>query len=77
MNINVINLSPTTSREELLDCFAEFGAVLDVSVSTYTVKGILRASGLVEMPSQDQGLAAIAALQGQDLGGNLLRIRQG
>jgi RNA recognition motif-containing protein len=77
MNINVHNLAPTTSREELLDCFSEYGAVSDVSVSTYTVKGKTRASGLVEMPSTDQAIAAIAALQGQDLGGNLLEIQEG
>ncbi|MGD8922185.1 MAG: RNA-binding protein [Candidatus Zixiibacteriota bacterium] len=74
MNINVRNLSPTTSREELLDCFTEYGSVSDVSVSTYTVKGIWRATGLVEMPSSVQGQASIDALQGKELDGNLLDI---
>lgn len=76
MNINVHNLAPTTSREELLDCFAEYGAVSDVSVSTYTIKGKSRASGLVEMPSNVQGLAAIDGLQSKELAGNLLEIQK-
>ena len=74
MNIYVQNLSPTTSREELIGCFEEYGAVSDVAVSTYTVEGKSRASGFVDMFSNVQGQAAIDGLQGQELGGNLLRI---
>ena len=76
MNIHVQNLSPTTSREELIDCFEEYGAVSDVSVSTYTVEDKSRASGFVEMPSHVQGQAAIDGLQGKVLGGNLLKIHR-
>jgi len=57
MNIHVRNLSPTTSPEELTGCFEEYGAVSDVSVSTYTVEGKFRASGFVEMPSEVQARA--------------------
>ena len=77
MNIYVQNLSPTTSREELIGCFEEYGAVSDVTVSTYTVEGKSRASGFVDMFSNVQGQAAIDGLQGQELGGNLLRIQGG
>lgn len=76
MDIYVRNLSPTTSREELIGCFEEHGVVSDVTVSTYTVEGKSRASGFVDMPSKDQALAAMAALQGQNLGGNLLEIQE-
>jgi RNA recognition motif-containing protein len=74
MNINVHNLSPTTSREELLDCFAEYGAVSEVSVGTYTLEGKSRALGFVVMPSNVQGQASIDGLQGKELDGNLLVI---
>jgi RNA recognition motif-containing protein len=77
MNIYVRNLSPTTSREELIGCFEEYGAVSDVTVSTYTVEGKSRASGFVDMPSDVQAKAAVDGLQGQALGGNLLRIQGG
>lgn len=73
MNINIYNLSPTTSLEELLDCFGEYGEMLDVSVRTYTMEGKSRASGFVEMPSNLQGQAAIDGLQGKELAGKLVR----
>ena len=76
MNIHVQNLSPTTSRSELLDFFEEYGAVSDVSVSVYTVEGTFRASGFVEMPSRKQGQAAIDGLRGKELGGNVLKIHR-
>ena len=77
MNIYVRNLSPETSRSELLRCFEIHGEVTDVTISTYKVEGQPRASGFVEMPSQEHGLAAIAGLQGKELGGNLLKIQSG
>ena len=77
MNIYVRNLSPETSWSELLGCFEKHGEVTDVTISTYKVEGQSRSLGFVEMPSKEQALAAIAALQSQDLGGNLLRIQEG
>jgi RNA recognition motif-containing protein len=77
MNIYVRNLSPETSRSELLACFEIFGKVTDVTISTYTVAGESRGSGFVEMPSNDNGLAAIAGLRGKELCGNLLKIQEG
>jgi RNA recognition motif-containing protein len=77
MNIYVRNLSPETSRSELLGCFETFGKVTDVTISTYKVEGVSRSSGFVEMPSHEHALAAIAGLQGKELGGNLLKIESG
>jgi cold-inducible RNA-binding protein len=77
MNIYVRNLSPDVSRPELLRCFEEHGEVTEVTISTYKVQGTSKASGFVEMPCKDQALAAMAALQGQNLGGNLLEIQVG
>jgi RNA recognition motif-containing protein len=76
MNIYVRNVSPTTSREELMDCFEEYGAVSDVSVSTYTVGGKWRASEFVQMPSDVQAQTAIQGLRGKELAGNLLKIHK-
>jgi RNA recognition motif-containing protein len=75
MNIYVRNLSPETSRSELLGCFEIYGDVTDVTISTYKVEGQSRASAFVEMPSKDHGLAAVAALQGKELGGNPLKLQ--
>ena len=76
MNIKVSNLSPVTSREELLDCFAVYGAVSDVSVGTYMLEGKSRALGFVVMHSNVQGQAAIDGLQGIELDGNLLVVNK-
>ena len=77
MNIYVRNLSPETSRSELLGCFEIYGKVTEVTISTYKVEGESRGSGFVEMSSNDHGLAAIAGLQGKELCGNLLKIQDG
>ena len=73
MNIYVRNLSPEITRSELLGCFEKHGEVTEVTISTYKVQGTSKASGFIKMPSNDQALAAIAALQGQDLGGTSWR----
>lgn len=75
MNIYVRNLSPETSRIELLGCFEKHGKVTDVTISTYKVAGQFRSLGFVEMPSREQALEAIAALQSMDLGGYVLKIQ--
>lgn len=76
MNIYVRNLSPITSRSELVDCFEEFGDVTDVSISTYTIENKLRALGIIVMPSLKQGQAAIDTLHSKELDGNLLNIQK-
>ena len=76
MNIHIGNLSLETSRSDLLVCFETFGKVTEVTVSTYKVDGESRSSALIEMPTHDHGLVAIAGLQGKELHGNLLTIKQ-
>ncbi len=76
MTIYVGNLSPETSLSVLRSCFEVFGKVTDVAISTYKVEGKFKGSGLVEMPTNDRGQAAIAGLQGKVLGGNLLTVRE-
>jgi RNA recognition motif-containing protein len=77
MNIYVRNLSPETSRSELLGCFENYGKVAEVTISTYKVEGQFRGSAFVEMPFNDQGVAAVAGLQGREMGGKLLRLQEG
>lgn len=76
MNIRVANLSPETCLSVLRGSFEVFGRVTDVSISTYTVDGMLRALGNIEMPSYNHGQAAIAGLQGKELGGTLMIVRE-
>lgn len=76
MNICVRNLSPETSLSELFGCFERFGKVTDVTISTYKVDGVAKRFGQVEMRSNDHGRAAIAGLQGKELGGYLLKVQE-
>jgi RNA recognition motif-containing protein len=76
MNIHVGNLSPETSVSELRGGFEIFGPVAEVSISTYKVHGVAKGFGQVDMPSVDHANAAIAGLQGKELGGNLLNVQE-
>jgi len=76
MNIFVGNLPPETSLSELLGCFEPFGKVSDITISTFKFDGLFRGLGFIEMPSHDHGQAAIDGLQGKELGGNMLRVRE-
>ncbi len=76
MNIHIANLSPHTSLTDLAGCFAAFGPVTDVTISTYELAGEARCIGLIEMPSDVGALAAIAALKDKKLDGKVLKVRE-
>jgi len=76
MNIYVGNLSPATSAAELRGCFETFGPVAKVSISAYTVHGVAKGFGQVEMPSDDHANAAITGMEGKEMAGNLLKVQE-
>lgn len=76
MNISVANLPPETSLSELLGCFEPFGRVTDVTISTFKLDGLSRSLGFIEMPSHEHGQAAVDGLQGKQLRGNMLNVRE-
>jgi RNA recognition motif-containing protein len=76
MNIYVGNLSYQMSESELRDAFAAFGEVSSVKILMDRETGRSRGFGFVEMPNQSEGEAAIAQLNGKDLGGRALRINE-
>ncbi len=76
MNIYVGNLSYSLSESELRDAFADFGEVSSVKVLMDRETGRSRGFGFVEMPNQSEGEAAIAQLNGKDLGGRALRVNE-
>ena len=69
MNIYVGNLSLGVTEEELRQKFMAFGEVISVTIMNdkYIGSGQSRGYGFVEMPSQSEGQAAIAALNGKTL----------
>jgi len=76
MNIYVGNLSYSLSEQELRDAFAEHGDVSSVKILTDRETGRSRGFGFVEMPNQSEGEAAVAQLNGKDLGGRALRVNE-
>lgn len=76
MNIYVGNLSYSLSEQELRDAFAAHGDVSSVKILTDRETGRSRGFGFVEMPNQSEGEAAVAQLNGKDLGGRALRVNE-
>ena len=76
MNIYVGNLSYSLTESELRDAFAEFGDVSSVNILTDRETGRTRGFGFVEMPNQAESEAAVAQLNGKDLGGRALRVNE-
>ena len=76
MNIYVGNLSYALSESELRDAFANFGAVSSVKILTDRETGRSRGFGFVEMPNRPEGEAAVANLNGKDVGGRPLRVNE-
>jgi len=75
-NIYVGNLSFDTSDPELQDIFTEFGEVLSAKIITDRDTGRSRGFGFVEMSDDAAGEAAIAALNGKDVGGRALTVNE-
>jgi len=76
MNIYVGNLSYSLSESELRDAFAGFGEVSSAKVLMDRETGRSRGFGFVEMPNQSEAEAAIAQLNGKELGGRALRVNE-
>ena len=76
MNIYCGNLSWQTTEETLQAAFEAYGEVSAVTIIKDRYTGQSRGFGFVEMPNDEEGQAAIAALNGQDLDGRPLKIDQ-
>jgi len=76
MNIYVGNLSFRTDDEELREVFAEFGEVTSAKVIIDRETDRSRGFGFVEMANDDEGKAAIEALDGAEVGGRNLRVNE-
>jgi RNA recognition motif-containing protein len=73
MDIFVGNLSPAITEQDLKQLFSEYGQVSSVSLIKQDSS---RATGFVEMPLRDEGLSAISALNGTELSGGHLEVRE-
>lgn len=76
MNIYVGNLPFSASEDELRQAFAAFGTVTAVSIIKDHDTGQSRGFAFVEMANAAEGQAAIAKLNGQEMGGRALKINE-
>lgn len=80
MTFYVSNLSPETTREELLQAFRAHGEVASVSLPGERMKegqsrGTHRGYGFVVMRHRDEAQAALQAIEGKSLHGQALSVR--
>jgi len=76
MSIYVGNLSYKVSQEDIRQAFAEYGTVNRVQLPTDRETGKLRGFAFVEMSSDAEEEAAIAALDGAEWMGRDLRVNK-
>lgn len=76
MNIYAGNLARETSEAELRQAFEAFGQVSSVAIIKDKYSGESRGFGFVEMPNAEEAKAAIAGLNGKELGGRALNVNE-
>ncbi len=76
MNIYVGNLAFEVTDDELRQLFAAYGDVDTASVIKDRFSGESRGFGFVEMPSREDAMAAIEALNGTDLHGRDITVNE-
>ena len=74
--IYVGNLSFNSSEQTLNDLFGEFGTVDSVAIITDRETGRSRGFGFVEMSNDNEGRAAIEALNGKEIEGRSLTVNE-
>ena len=74
MNIYVGNLSWNTDDNQLNELFSQHGSVESARVLSDRETGRSRGFGFVEMSNDDEGQAAINALNGYELDGRALKV---
>jgi RNA recognition motif-containing protein len=70
------NLSYDTSSSDLQRTFEAHGTVVSASVVADRDTGRSKGFGFVEMSSDEQAEAAIAALDGADMGGRTIKVNE-
>jgi RNA recognition motif-containing protein len=70
------NLKYTVTSEHLQEMFEQFGTVISAQVLSDRETGRSRGFGFVEMVDDDEALAAIESLDGQDHDGRRLTVNE-
>ena len=76
MKILIRNLDRTTTKEELIEEFEQFGSVQSCNVVMDTSTGLSKGFGFVEMPKAGEAKAAIKNLNQKVIGKNAIRVKK-
>ena len=76
MNIYVGNLPHATTESELRSAFEAHGSVSSAAIIKDKFTGDSRGFGFVEMPNEREAANAIEALNGNELGGRVLKVNK-
>jgi RNA recognition motif-containing protein len=76
MNIYVANFDAQWNDDTLRDLFQPYGTVDSARVMIDGFTDLSRGFGYVEMPVEEEALAAIAALNDTEVGGKKLTLKQ-
>jgi RNA recognition motif-containing protein len=76
MKLYVGNLSFQTSSSDLQELFSQAGTVESASVVEDRDTGRSRGFGFVEMATKEEGEAAIAQLNGKEVGGRAMNVNE-
>ncbi|KAJ2991907.1 hypothetical protein HDV02_003391 [Globomyces sp. JEL0801] len=68
------NLSFNVTEEEIRSTFGEYGAVLSCRFPTDRETGAFKGFGYLEFGTTDEAMAAVSALNGQDIAGRAIRL---
>ena len=74
--IYVGNMNYATTEDQISELFAEFGNVLSVDVIVDRFTGQSKGFGFVEMENEAEALAAVEALNGREIDGRQLRVKE-
>lgn len=74
MNIYVSNLSYGTESASLQELFMQYGEVASANIITDRETGRSRGFGFVEMPNDEEGQAAIDALNSTEFEGKVITV---
>lgn len=76
MNIYVGNISWDTTETSLQRAFEQYGQVSSARIVMDRDTGRSRGFAFVEMPNDDEGRAAIEAMNGAELDGRSIRVNE-
>jgi RNA recognition motif-containing protein len=76
MKVYIGNISSEVTEAQLNELVAPFGTPASVNLVKDRITGAPRGFGFVEYPNDDHAKAAIAGLNGKEVGGKALKVNE-